>query len=754
MRKQQGSTMQQFVHPAEEAMKTCKLKIARAISLAAFGVLVPSSFGQARPTEVGSFNGPTSTMPLPGLPGGDALDPNADIKVSGREISFPLLGRETQPTLAAVTWEGISHGIQFTPVQLEFRLPIEEWRKSTPPDFATSFIPDDWSDYNFLVIEWKASSSERFQLELFTPDGMVAKRIQPFQNAWVRASIPLDYFRKPAREGFDLAATYNKHRDSYWININFGGWAPCKNVSAIGFQMDGPIPVDGKPPQLEIRSIKLSKEDPGDVVLEPKVLVDKFGQWIPAEWPGKAHSLDDLKKAWAVEEAGLKSGGFGYDKYGGYADTSAKATGFFRLEQIDGKWWFVDPDGHLFYSNGVNGIGFTAATPVANRREIFEEMPPDIAGGTGVRGGGNSASFYTANIAQRFRDRGNFNSAWGELTFRRLDAWGFNTVAGFGNMPLLNIASGEQRKPYTIMLRNWQGGGAGGGAGAGTIMGLPDVYAPDFEQIVDQAAAAQCDGLRSDPYLLGYFVGNEPPWPGRESVLCDAIRAGPDTGLKARLQDFLRQGDTPARRKQFVYETFDQYLATIIAAIRKHDPNHLILGIRLGGEVPDEVYRAARVFDVCSINVYEFAIDPKLLDKIAGLTGRPLLVGEFHFGAPERGLGGGLRQVASQKDRGLAYSYYVEHAAAHPNIIGTHWFQWIDQPSTGRNDGENYNIGLVDVTDQPYTELIAGMIRTHKRLLDVHSGKVAPTTEMPQGRSTAEIRLEHATMVPPPGVGG
>ena len=27
--------------------------------------------------------------------------------------------------------------------------------------------------------------------------------------------------------------------------------------------------------------------------------------------------------------------------------------------------------------------------------------------------------------------------------------------------------------------------------------------------------------------MLGYFIGNEPPWPGRESQLVDAILAGP-----------------------------------------------------------------------------------------------------------------------------------------------------------------------------------------------------------------------------------
>ena len=42
----------------------------------------------------------------------------------------------------------------------------------------------------------------------------------------------------------------------------------------------------------------------------------------------------------------------------------------------------------------------------------------------------------------------------------------------------------------------------------------------------------------------------------------------------------------------------------------------------------------------------------------------------------------------------------------HPRFVGTHWFQWQDQPLTGRSDGENYQIGFVTITDAPYPELV------------------------------------------------
>ena len=66
---------------------------------------------------------------------------------------------------------------------------------------------------------------------------------------------------------------------------------------------------------------------------------------------------------------------------------------------------------------------------------------------------------------------------------------------------------------------------------------------------------------------------------------------------------------------------------------------------------------------------------------------------------------------------------------------------WLTGPPT--ND-----MGMV--SQAVYSELINGLVRTHQRLYQVHSGKLAPTDRLPAGRSTAEIRLDHPTEVPPP----
>jgi hypothetical protein len=169
----------------------------------------------------------------------------------------------------------------------------------------------------------------------------------------------------------------------------------------------------------------------------------------------------------------------------------------------------------------------------------------------------------------------------------------------------------------------------------------------------------------------------------------------------------------------------------MIQAVRKHDPNHLNLGIRFGRVPPDEVIRVGRLFDVTSHNIY-YRYDPSiLLSKIYRLTGRPILIGEYHLGAPGGGLAAGLLQVRDQKERGGAYRCYVENAATVPGFVGASWFVLVDQPVTGRADGENYNLGWVDMTDRPYVDFVEGAKEAHKRLFAVHSGKEPPYSRQP-----------------------
>ena len=113
-------------------------------------------------------------------------------------------------------------------------------------------------------------------------------------------------------------------------------------------------------------------------------------------------------------------------------------------------------------------------------------------------------------------------------------------------------------------------------------------------------------------------------------------------------------------------------------------------------------------------------------------TDKPMLIGEYHFGTVDRGMAQSLWQVESQEERGIAYQFYTEKAYSHPGLIGTAYFQWCDQDLTGRgNDGENYNCGIIDVTDRPYPFMVEAITETSKRLLGVHLGTTLPVDKEP-----------------------
>lgn len=565
-------------------------------------------------------------------------------------------------------------------------------------------VPEDWSGYEALVVELRAASPQRFNLKIYSgaDDKFSRVLLQPYPGAWVRMAIPVTMLGAAPATGFDMASVGNRSRTGYYLGL-WGPFVPLKAVKAISFSMEHPIGA----PKLEVRSIRLAKESPGDAVLEPLPLVDEFGQWIPGEWPGKVASIEQLKADWQREAGALAPGPFAYCEYGGYRETKARAAGFFRVEEIDGKWWFIDPHGHLFLSVGADVMRREMVTPLQGREQLFRVLPPREL--LGERSGG---SFFSWNLARRLGP--DWRTEWVDFTFRRMAAWGLNTVANWSEPDLW----AARRQPYVIPLGRWET--------KVNYLGLPDVFSEEFSKNADAAARRQCASRKDDPLLLGYFLANEPPFPQKALQTAGMILDGPDTATRRALVEWLAGGDTPERRKQFIDDAFDRYIRVTSEAVRRHDPNHLNLGMRSGGHPTEAELRVSRAFDVYSVNVYDYELSRDRMRQISELTGKPVLIGEFHFGVPERGLAASLVQVRNQAERGVAYRYYVEQAFALPGVIGAHWFQWADQPPTGRSDGENYNIGLVDVTDRPYSDLIQALKATHARLRQVHAGEVEP----------------------------
>jgi hypothetical protein len=110
--------------------------------------------------------------------------------------------------------------------------------------------------------------------------------------------------------------------------------------------------------------------------------IDIFGQYRHRDWPGKTHSLAELAQQRQEEAAELasKPGPNDWNQYGGWkAGPQLEATGFFRVQKYEGKWWLVDPEGRLFFSQGIDCVRMIDVTAIEERTEWFEDFPGEKA---------------------------------------------------------------------------------------------------------------------------------------------------------------------------------------------------------------------------------------------------------------------------------------------------------------------------------------------------------------------------------------
>jgi hypothetical protein len=493
----------------------------------------------------------------------------------------------------------------------------------------------------------------------------------------------------------------------------------------------------------EIRNIRAGG---GVAVLDAKTFfpfIDEFGQFIHTDWPGKTHSLDELIAHGKAEREDLAAhpGPSDRDKYGGWAaGPQLKATGFFRVEKYQGKWWLVDPEGRLFWSHGTDCVNSGNSTPISDRERYFHNLPDEDSQFAQFYGGGSWAphGYYKDHSPYKTYDfsRANFLRKYGqewaavfaEITHRRLKSWGMNTIANWSDGDIYLM----RKTPYVCTISY----------NARTLEGSEgywgkffDVFDPSFREALRQRLESEKDKAVGDPWCIGYFVHNELAWGDEVSLaLATLISPAGQPAKKVFLDDLkakystidalnktwatdystwdalLESRQAPDKEKAradltaFYTKTAETYFSVIRDELNKVAPNQLYMGCRFAW-VNDLAARAAAKFcDIVSYNRYNYSVAehhmPEGIDK-------PSIIGEFHFGALDRGMfHTGLRKTTDQQDRADKYKNYVQGALRNPYIVGTHWFQYKDQATTGRGDGENYQIGLIDVCDKPYPEII------------------------------------------------
>ncbi|QGY44025.1 hypothetical protein GM418_10255 [Maribellus comscasis] len=509
-------------------------------------------------------------------------------------------------------------------------------------------------------------------------------------------------------------------------------------------------------PEFEIAAVYLTNDEPESFSPVTEPVVDKFGQWTVKDWPGKTKNEQELETLLAGQLASAQTNSFpeNWSKYGGWKEKKFEATGFFRAHHDGNRWWLVDPEGYVFVSVGVDCIRSTASGVSSGQEDLFAWLPDEndelYKDGISGRGEYQQVDFYKFNLMRVFGEKWREN--WETITSGQIRDFGINTIGNWSDV-------GYARKsgiPYVLPLSRFPS------TKVQLYRDFPDVFAKEYENNAKDFAQ-QLNGYKNDSYLIGYFLRNEPNWAfGAHDIAFEMFATPQQSESKNTFAKWLSQQYSSVEElnqtwnldlsdfEKITQLVFDEYpsegakkdfwkFSEILVAkyvnvpcdeVEKVDPNHLNLGMRYAWLSSDLLYKAGERFDVFSINGYGNPGPPETAE-IAKISGKPVMIGEFHFGSTDRGLPAtGIQGVLSQTDRGKAYRYYIEQGLARPELIGMHYFQWLDQPVFGRFDGENYNIGFMDICNNPYKELIEAAKQTHQKMYEVASGTEQPFNEI------------------------
>ncbi|MBI3679430.1 MAG: hypothetical protein HY235_03450 [Acidobacteria bacterium] len=490
-------------------------------------------------------------------------------------------------------------------------------------------------------------------------------------------------------------------------------------------------------------------------ILPKGPLLDELGQSRLHDWPAKTRTVEQMRQRVRAqfESASKQNWPEEFSRWGGCkAKKFAEGSGFFRTHHDGRRWWLADPNGYAFWSAGIDCVRVDCEARSDGLEDALSWKPDPNGDFKDVYRGGASINYLAANLIRAFGSEG-WREKWAAIALAQLRRLRFNTVGNWSEWEFARRARFPYVRPLTFLSFRTPF----------VYRDFPDVFHPGFEQ--DAAAfAAQLGNTADDPALLGYFLMNEPTW-GFSSELPAAgmLYATESCHTRAELERFLRdkyheepalesawkmpvtferiaKGKWSARLskealadlRDFSGRMTGRYFRILSAACRRLDPNHLNLGMRWAGIPPDWAVQGMKSFDVFSLNCYMEKLPLEQARKIRELLNMPVLVGEWHFGALDVGLpASGIGHLKNQADRAKAYRVYLEDAAADPDCVGVHWFTLYDQSALGRFDGENYNIGFLDICHRPYEELSEAAIASHERMYALAEGRQKPFSDAP-----------------------
>jgi hypothetical protein len=380
------------------------------------------------------------------------------------------------------------------------------------------------------------------------------------------------------------------------------------------------------------------------------------------------------------------------DKYGGSSSLKRVSNGFFRIEKINNRFWFIDPLGNSYFNTAVNGVRPGTSTNTLN------------------------------NLTDKFKSTQN----WIAATSKSLNEYGFNAAGSWSDVESIRSYNKNADKPLvyctqlSLLGSFMQGTKKKKEQKDYPILAL--IFNIDFENFCSKKINENKDKF-NDPNLLGHFSDNELPF--QENILAQFLDISDESdeafqfANKYVAQNNINVADiSKGQQEKFAGIIAEKYFSTVNKILKTQDPNHLYLGSRLHSSAKNNkavLHAAENNMDVISINFYgHWDLRTKENELWAKLK-KPFIITEFYTKGDDTKMdnmsGAGWR-VNTQEDRGVHYQNFLMSFMENKNCIGIHWFRYQDNdPKDNTADPSNLdsNKGLVNTNYEFYTPLIIAM---------------------------------------------
>ncbi len=341
-------------------------------------------------------------------------------------------------------------------------------------------------------------------------------------------------------------------------------------------------------------------------------------------------------------------------KFGGWKKWRTKSTGFFRTVKVDDYWMMVDPEGYAFFGFGLNSVRETPKL----------KLPQDIKA----------------------------------IGFNHMGSWSDESIRNIPFTPRWNFML-EFKNITPAVKQNY------------LEKDLLPVFDPRFQPFVEKMAR-KAAAYKNNPWVLGHFTDNEIPF-HKTIQLKESLRLPNNNPIHIAAKKWLQKKHGRRHKLtniseedelQYMGFLVDRYYQVVVSALRKNDPNHLILGERLHASAkynPHIIEAVGKYSDVISINFYRDWAPPQNVRAMWRDKGKkPFLITEFYAKAADSGLeneNGAGWVVPTQKERVQHFENFAMQMLGTPNCIGFQWFRFVDD--------EGSNKGVYNSRFQSYQRL-------------------------------------------------